>query len=188
MRERGVHTEDRSTAGAEKQTRKETTACNAARKVAAATIKSAKRNKETVGRDVTVTAEDPVEALPEISDHNDVSLVITGASLEPSVPFAHLIGRAHVCVAVLGSDFQTTELVNQEEVDHARDGIRSVHSRGAILEDVDVIDHRKRYQVDVRACTAPGGTQRTEGDTFAVDQNQSLLWQQAAQVKLNGTI
>src|SRR6266478_7306755 len=188
MRQRCIHTKYWSTAGAEKQTRKETTASHTARKVAAARIKSAKRNEETVGRDVTVTAEDPVEALPEISDHNDVSLVIAGAGLEPSVPFAHLIGRSQIGVAVLGSDFQTAELVNQEEVDHARDSIRAVHSRGAILEDVHVIDHRKWYEVNVRACTAPGRTQRTEGDTLAVDQNQSLLWQQAAQVELNGTI
>src|SRR5437016_3559570 len=188
MRQRGIHTEYRSAAGPEKQTRKETIALHATRKVAAARINSSKRNKETVGRDVTVTAEDPVEALPEIGYHHNVCLVVTGAGLQPCLPLAHLIGCSQIGVAVGGSDLQTAELVNQEEVDHAGDSIRSVHSRGAILEDVYVIDHRKRYQVNVRTCARPGGAQRTEGDTFAVDQNQSLLRQQAAQIELDCAI
>jgi hypothetical protein len=41
--------------------------------------------------------------------------------------------------------------VNQEEVDHTSHGIRSIHSRGAILQDVDVIDHRERNELDVVA-------------------------------------
>src|SRR6266516_8224468 len=175
MRQWCIHTKYWSTAGAEKHTRQESATLNTARKITAARIKSSKRNEETVARNIPVTAEDPVEALPEISDHNDVSLVVAGAGLDPCVPLTHLIGRSQIGVAVLRSYFQTTELVKQEEVDHARDSIRSVHSRSAILEDVHVIDHRKRYQVNVRACTAPGGTQRTEGDTLAVDQNQGLL-------------
>src|SRR5437667_6198958 len=117
MRQRRVHTEYRSPAGAEKQTRKETTALHAARKVAAAIIEPTKRYLKPIAGNIPVPAEDTTEPLPEISDHNDVSLVVTGASLEPSVPFAHLIGRSQIGVAVLGSDFQTTVLVNQEEVD-----------------------------------------------------------------------
>src|SRR5438270_9866001 len=120
MRQRGVHTEYRIPAGAEKQTRKETTALNAARLIPAARFRSTERNKETVGREVTVSAEDPAGALPEISYHHNVCLVITGAGLNPSLPFAHIIGCSQIGVAVGASDFQTTELVNQEEVDHAR--------------------------------------------------------------------
>src|SRR5437870_1823627 len=112
MRQRGIHADYRIPAGAEKHTRKETTALHTARKVAAARIKSSKRKEETVGRDVTVTAEDPVEALPEISNDNDVSLVVAGAGLQPCLPLAHLIGCSQIGVAVGGSDLQTAELVN----------------------------------------------------------------------------
>src|SRR6266436_721027 len=188
MRQRGVHTKYRITSWAEEHARNQTNASNATREIAAAIIEPTKRYLKPIAGNIPIPAEDTTEPLPEIGNDHDIGLVIARAGLEPSVPFAHLIGRPQIGVAVLGSDFQTTVLVNQEEVDHARDGVRSVHSRGAILEDVDVIDHRKRYQVDVRACTAPGGTQRTKGDPLAVDQNQSLLWQQAAQVELNGAI
>src|SRR5580704_6179995 len=117
MRQRCVHTEYWIPAGAEKQTRKETTALHAARFVAAAVISPPKRNKEAVGREVTVSAEDPPGALPEIGDHHNVCLVITGAGFDPCLPLAHIVGGAQIAVAVGASNFQTTELVNQEEVD-----------------------------------------------------------------------
>src|SRR4030095_14682700 len=91
-------------------------------------------------------------------------------------------------VSIIASDFQTTEFVDQEEVDHAGDRVRPVHSRGAILEDVHVIDHRKGYQVDVHTAAETGGTQRTIRDAFAIDEHQSLLRQQTAQVELDRAI
>src|SRR6266487_4002089 len=157
MRQRGVHTENRSTARAEEQTRNQPAADNAARKVAAAIVPSAKGNKEAVGRNVPVAAENSAGAFPEIGDNNDVRLVVAGAGFDPCLPFAHFIGSSQIGVPVSPSDFKTAELVDQEEVDHAGDGVGPVHSRGAILEDVNVIDHRKRYQVNVRARASPSG-------------------------------
>ena len=78
--------------------------------------------------------------------------------------------------------------MDQKEVDHTSDRVGAVHSRGAILEDVHVIDHGKRKQVNVHASAGSGSAQRTVGDPFAIDQNQSLLGQQAAQVELDGTV
>ena len=73
--------------------------------------------------------------------------------------------------------------MDQEEVDHTGHCIGSVHSRGAVLQDVDVIDHRKGNEIDVN----PAVKSRL-GDTFAIDQDQGLFWQEPAQVELRGAI
>src|SRR5437773_6912958 len=168
MRQRSVYTEYWLTAGAEKQAGKQAAALNSAGKISTACVEPSKRNKEAVGGNVPVTAKNSAFALPEIGYHHDVCLVITGAGLEPCLPLAHFIGRSHVCISVSGPNLQATEFVDQEEVDHTSDGVGSIHSRGAIFKDVYVIDHRKRYQVNVRAAAKSGNAQRTVGDAFAV--------------------
>ena len=132
------------------------TTSKAARKVAAARIKSAKSVEIPVGGNIAVTAENATEALPEIGNDHDVSFVVSGAGFDPCLPLAHLIGRSHVCISVSAPNFQAAEFVDQEEVDHAGDRVGSIHSRGAIFKDVNVIDHRERYQVNVRASAEPG--------------------------------
>src|SRR6266496_5160260 len=171
MRQRSVHIDLRQTVGAltEKQPRQQATVLHTAREIPAASFKSAKRNKEGVPRKVPVTAENSAGTLPEIGDHHNVCLVITGAGFQPCLPLAHLIGCSEVCVPVRTPDFEPAEFVNQEEVDHTGDRVRAVHSRGAILKNVHVIDHRKWYQVNVRTSAESSDTQRTVGDAFAVD-------------------
>ena len=134
---------------AEKQTRDQTRTVHSARFVPAANIESSKWNKIAVTGNVAVTAEHATTALIEIRDHHDVGLVIARARFQPRFPFTHIVGTAEVCVPVRATDLQATEFVNQEEVDHTSHGICSVHRRGAVLEDVDVIDHRERNQLDV---------------------------------------
>src|SRR5439155_2277507 len=80
------------------------------------------------------------------------------------------------------------ELVDQKEVNHAGDGVGAVHRRGAVLQDVDVIDHGKRNQVNVHASAESDGVQRTKGDTFSVNEHQGFFGQQAAQVELDGAV
>src|SRR5438876_5271365 len=106
MRQRRVYAEYWSTSRPEEQAREQAAICNAARKIAAARIEPSKRNKEAVGGNVPVTAENSASALPEISDHNDVGLVIAGASLDPCFPFPHLVGSSQVCVPISTADFQ----------------------------------------------------------------------------------
>src|SRR5437016_14671422 len=130
------------------------------RKVPAARIKSAKRHEIPVGRNIAVTAENTTRALKEIGNDHDIGLVISSAGFDPCLPLAHVIGCSQICVPVSPSNFQAAKFMNQEEVDHASDRVRSVHSRSTILKDVHVIDHDKRYQVDIRACTGPGEGQR----------------------------
>ena len=126
---------------AEKQARDQPTVLQAAGEVRAADIESAKASEIPVGRKVAVTAENATPALIEIGDHDDVCLVIASAGFEPRFPFIHLIGGSKVCVPVGATDLQATEFVDQEEVDHTSHRICSVHSRSAVLQDIDVIDH-----------------------------------------------
>src|SRR5438270_10571451 len=164
MRNRGVHTGLRETALArrsvgEKQAREQAFTPNAAGEVTTARIESSEAREIPVGRNVAVPAKEAVQALPEIGNDHDIGLVISGASFQPGLPFAHLIGSSQVCVPVLPTDLQTAEFVDQEEVDHAGDRIGAIHSRGTILEDIDVIDHRKGNQVNINASAKPGGAQ-----------------------------
>src|SRR6266481_645315 len=110
MRQWSVHTEYRSTPWAKKKAREQAPALHAARKIAATCFNPAKRNEEPVGGNVPVAAEDTVEALPEIGNHNDVGLVITGPSFDPCLPFTHLIGSSQVAVPVCASNLQTAEV------------------------------------------------------------------------------
>src|SRR6266404_4970289 len=80
------------------------------------------------------------------------------------------------------------KFVFQKEVDHAGNRVGAIHSRRAILQDVDVIDHREGNEVNVHAAAEPDGVQRTKGDTFSVNEHQGFFGQQAAQVELNGAV
>src|SRR6476620_3362028 len=143
----------------EKYTGNQTATSKAARKVAAARIKSTKGVEIPIGGNVAVTTVNTTGALPEIGNDHDISFVVPGAGFDPCFPLAHVIGRSHVCISVSAPNLQATEFVDQEEVDHASDRVRSIHSRGAICKDVNVIDHRERYQVNVRASACPGSSQ-----------------------------
>src|SRR5881394_3594627 len=126
MRRRSIRTE--------KQTGNQTFALYSARFVAASNVESSKWNKIPIAGNVAVTAEKTTGALVKISNDNDVRLVIARASFQPRFPFTHVVGTAEIRVAVGATNLQPTELVDQEEVDHASHGIRSVHSRGTVLQ------------------------------------------------------
>src|SRR5262249_43530935 len=140
MRQRGVNPELCWPRRSEEHPGKQPTALHTPREVAAARLKASEWNKESVRRDVAVAAEYATKALPEVGDHNDVRLIIARASFDPCLPLAHFIGGAHVRVAISTANFQTAELVDQEEVDYTGDRVGTVHGRGAILEDVHVIN------------------------------------------------
>src|SRR6266446_5163573 len=111
------------------------------REVSAARIKSAKRVEIAVARNIAVATEKATGSLLEIGNDNDIGFVVAWARHEPGFPLTHVIGSAEICIPVGSSDFQTPEFMDEEEVNHAGDRVRPVHSRSAILEDVYVIDH-----------------------------------------------
>src|SRR4029077_17866846 len=124
---------------------------NVTRKEPAASISSSKPVEIPVARKIAVSAEKAAGALPEIGNDDDISLVISGAGFDPCFPLAHIVGCPEIRVPVRAPNLQTAEFVDQEEVNPTSDRGGAVHSRGAILKNVHVIDHRKGYQVNVRA-------------------------------------
>src|SRR5262249_49915659 len=101
------------------------------------------------------------------------------------LPLAHIVGGAKVRVPVTAPDLKPTEFVQQKDVEDTGHRVCAINSRGAIPQDVDVIDHRERNQVDVNSSIASKLGPR---DAFSIDENQSFSGQQAAQVDLHGTV
>src|SRR6266566_1972609 len=188
MRQRGVHAKLRKTSGAEKHFREQAEHSNAARFSRDASIDPTPGYLKGITGEIPVTAEDAAGTLPEIGNDHNVGLIISRAGFQPRLPLAHIVGRSQIRVPVTPPDLQAAKLVDQKEVDHAGNRVGAIHSRGAILQDVDVVNHHKGKEVNVHTLAGPGDAQRTVGDAFAIDQNQSLFGQQAAQVELDSTV
>src|SRR5206468_2945763 len=127
-----------------------------ARLIVDARIEPTPRYGKSVTGKIPVTAKDAAGTLPEIGNDHNVGLVITRAGFQPRLPFAHIIGRSQVRVPITAPDLQAAKLVYQKEVDHTCHRIGAIHSRRAILQDVDVIDHREGKEVNVRTLAGPG--------------------------------
>src|SRR5215471_14359369 len=119
MRERSINTEHRRTAGSEKHARQQAPAYNVTRFSSTANVASSKRYIKRVSGQVPVAAEDTTSALPEVGYDHNVSLVVSRAGFQPCFPLPHVVRRSQVCVSVTASDLQTTELVDQKEVNNA---------------------------------------------------------------------
>src|SRR5438477_9042452 len=188
MWQRGVHAEYRGPARAEKYLWQQAAEFNAARLRPTATFEPSKRYLKGVTGEIPVTTKETAGALPEIGNDHNIGFVISGAGFQPRLPLAHIVGCSQVCVSVISPNLQTTELVDQKEVNHAGDRVGAIHRRCAILQDIDVINHRKRKQVNVHTSAEPDGIQRTKGDTFSVHQHEGFVGQQSAQVELNRAV
>src|SRR5262249_48976708 len=92
---------------AEEQTRDQTgtaTTSDVTREVTAAIINSAKPVEITVGRNIAVAAENATSPLEEIGYDNNIGFIISGASFDPCLPLAHIIGCAKIGIAVSAPD------------------------------------------------------------------------------------
>src|SRR5262249_10739526 len=168
---RRVYSRHRKTARAEKHAGHQAQACYTTREIAAADVITSEGNEEGISRNVAVPAKEPVETLIKVGDHYDVGFIVASARFDPCLPLAHLVRGTQIGIPIGAANFQTTEFVDHEKVHHAGHCIRSVNRRGPVLQNVEVIDHRKGNQIDI---VAP--EQCRECDALAVDQNQSLLW------------
>src|SRR5437867_4427988 len=188
VRKGRVYAGQRCTAWTEKHAWKQAASFNGPRSNEVAIVESTPGYVKRVGRQVPVTTKQAARTFPEISNNHDICFVIARASFDPRLPLAHVVRCSQVCVPVTAPDLQPTKLVDQKEVNHAGDRIGAVPRRGAIFQDVDVIDHRKWNQVNVHASAESDGVQRTKGDTFSVNQHQGFFGQQAAQVELDSAV
>src|SRR6516162_1170500 len=155
MRQRSIDADYRSTARTEKHAWTQAAELNAAREIDAASINSAPGNLKGVTGQVPIGAEHATSSLPEIGNDHNLGLVIARAGFDPCFPLAHVIRRTEVGVSVTAPDLQATEFVDQKEVNYSGDCIGTVHCRSAILQNIDVIDHRKRNQVNVHTSAEP---------------------------------
>src|SRR5207302_5802860 len=102
--------------------------------------------------------------------NHDVGFLITSTCEQVARFFTAIIGETKVGVAVAAVNLQTTEAMDQEHVDHASHSLGAVNRRGAILQDVDVIDQTKREPVEINRRRTRGG------ESSSVLQNQGLFW------------
>src|SRR5882724_8459633 len=162
---------------------------NLARFIGAAAIAPAKGYRLRVTGNIAVGAVNG-PLIVGIGNDKDVGLVISRTCYQPCLCFARVIGGAQVRVADTAADLETAEFMFQKNVDHTRHRIAAINGRGAILQDVDVINHWERNQIDVH----PGGTGPSTssapyyGSALSIDENQSFFGQQTTQVGYDAAI
>src|SRR5437762_10526348 len=151
-------------------------------KIPTAIIKSAPWVLVRVTGNVAVATVDGGPIVGIGNDH-DIGLVISRPGNQPRLDLACVIGGAKVGIADTASDLQTTEFVFQKDVEHTGYRIAAINGRGAILQDVDMIDHRKWNQIDVHARDAGRGTCGNPAaatnyrSALSIDQSQSFFGQ-----------
>src|SRR5438128_9327394 len=119
MRQRCVHAKLRETPRPKKQPWDQPAIYDAARFFRATSVASAKGYVKRICRQIPVAAKETASALPEIRNHYNVSLVISGAGFDPCFPLAHVVGCPEVRIPVAAPDLQAAEVVDQKEVNHA---------------------------------------------------------------------
>src|SRR5438552_11917148 len=145
-------------------------------------IESAPRKLVRVTGNVAVATVDSGPIVGVGNDH-DIGLLISRSGNHPRLELACVIGGAKVGVANTVSNLQTTEFVFQKDIEHTGDRIGAVNGRSAILENVDVIDHRKWNEIDVHARDTGRGTCGNPAaatdyrSALSIDENQSFFGQ-----------
>src|SRR5207248_4512026 len=84
------------------------------------------------------------------------------------------------------ADLETAEFVSQKDVDHTCHRIAAIESRGAILQDIDVINHWERNEIDVHPGGAGSRNSRSPAADYrsalSIDEDQSFFGQQTPQI------
>src|SRR5438105_5681247 len=151
-------------------------------KIPTAIIESAPRKLVTVNGHAAVTTVDGGQIVGISNDH-DIGLVISRAGNHPRLELASVIGGAEICIAKTASNLHTTEFVFQEDVEYTGHRIAAINGRGAILQDVDVINHWEGNEIDVHPRDAGRGTCANPAaatnyrSALSIDQSQSFFGQ-----------
>src|SRR5438477_5418064 len=151
-------------------------------KITTAKIKSAPPKLVRVTGNVAVTTVDGGPIVGIGNDH-DIGLVISRAGNHPRLELACVIGGAQVGIANTTSNLHITEFVFQKDIEHTGHGIAAINGRGAILQDVDMINHWEGNEIDVYAGDAGRGTCTNPAaapnycSAFSIDENQSFFGQ-----------
>src|SRR5207248_6164612 len=119
---------------------------------------------------------------------NNIRLIIAGAGEQVHVEFVLIVRGAEVRVAIAAKELETAELVLVIHVEHPGDRIGAVNSRGAVFQNVDVINQSDRYgDVQINRDAASRGM-GVGSDAPAVNEHQGFLGQNTAQVNLRAPV
>src|SRR4029077_11479015 len=146
------------------------------------TIKSTPIKRIRVPGNAAVAAVDGCPIVGIGNDYN-IGLVISRAGNHPRLHLPRVVGGAQIGVADAAANLKTAELVSQKDVDHTCHCVAAINSRGAILQDIDVIDHWERNEIDVHPGCAGSSSRYSSptpsyGHAFSIDENQSFFGQQ----------
>src|SRR5436189_5436647 len=145
-------------------------------------IESAPRKLVRVTGNVAVATVDsgPIVGIGNV---HDIGLVFSRSGNHPRLELACVIRGAKVGIADTASDLQTTEFVFQKDIEHTGHRIAAINGRGAILQDVDVINHWEGNEIDVHPRDAGRGTCGNPAaatnyrSALSIDENQSFFGQ-----------
>src|SRR5688572_23134098 len=152
--------------------------------------------RERVARDANQTLIDVDAAVREVAVDAVERLVLAVVGVEEDVVLvlcevAEADGTRRVPLlaataargrAVVHGRFRAAEILSQDEVDDAADGVASVDGRRAVLQYLHALDRRERNRVEVDAVD-PLQLTRRGGYPLAVDQDQRVLSAEAAQAR-----
>src|SRR5437868_2342858 len=151
-------------------------------KIITAKINSAPRSLVRVTGNVAVATVDGSPIIG-IGDDHDIGLVISRSGNHPCLELACVIGGAQIRIANTASNLHTTEFVFQKDIEHTGHRIGAINGRGAILQDVDVINHWEGNEIDVHPRDAGRGTCGNPAaatnyrSALSIDENQGFFGQ-----------
>ena len=139
------------------------------------------------GREVGVVRERGIRGAQrgalEVGDTDRRAGLAAGGAAEERVG---LLGDVRLeRVAVAHAHLGAGVVLAQDDVDHARGGVRAIDGGSAVLEHLNALDHRDREAVEVDEHRAARVVARG-GDATAVDDNQSVVGAQTAEVEGGG--
>src|SRR4029077_14192072 len=126
--------------------------------------------------------------------NNNVRLLVSSAGEEVCPLFTLIVRGAKIGVAVAGINFETAKPVDQPNVNHTTDRVTAVNGRGAVLQNVDVINQPKWKQVEVHCTTEKSievvviASKTIGGETTSVLQHKSFFGSKTTQVDVCTTI
>ena len=146
-------------------------------------ITAAKSREVRITRDISVARID-CGPIVKLGVNYNVRFIVSSTGEEISPFFTRVIGKAEIGVAIAGVDFEATEPVDQPNVEHTGDRVRSINGGSPILQDVDVVDQPERNGVEVDRIT--GKANRRE--TTSVLQDQRFFRENTAQVNFHAAV
>ena len=149
----------------------------------AAVIKAAKSREVRITRDISVARVDG-GSIVKLGVNYNVRFIVSSTGEEISPLFGRVIGKAEIGVAIAGVELEATEPVDQPNVEHAGDCVRSINGGSAVLQDIDVVDQPKRNRVQVDCITGKANRRQTA----SVLQDQSFFREHTAEVNFHATI